>query len=229
MKYLSAIMTAVSGSMGNVTGSMNHGAMVLRNKTVPFNPRTAGQVSVREFFGSTAAAWRDLTAANRTAWNSLAASKTFPGKLGQPVTLSGEGLYMKVNAQRAVFGLAPLAEPTANTATACALVYADGVSIDDDVGLTIDFTDADNATWNAAGGAVRVQISGPIPAGQKGGKGPWLKSVVLEGPLAAPETIALATEAVAGQRYAVRIDAQGPDGELAQSSTFILTAVHVAP
>jgi hypothetical protein len=107
VKYKSALLTAASGSIRGITASRNRGGSYFRGRTVPVNPNTIRQQSVREILGSLANAWTNqLTQVQRDGWNAYATAITVVNSLGDQVKLSGVNQFIRSNSPRQQAGLA---------------------------------------------------------------------------------------------------------------------------
>ena len=84
-----------------------------RALTIPANPRTADQLSVRQHFAAAAAAWRSITEDQRIAWNALAKTRQSRSRLGQSGALSGLQLFVQINANLALIGDDQVTDPPA--------------------------------------------------------------------------------------------------------------------
>lgn len=94
MKYLGDTQ---SGSKGGTTASRNRFGQYYRRRAVPVQPRTPAQLNQRARFSTNAAAWRNLTDAQRAGWLSLGLQITRTDALGQVYTLNGFMAYCSVN------------------------------------------------------------------------------------------------------------------------------------
>lgn len=105
---LSAIgITTISGKTdGQIFANSGRGRYV-KNFTMPTNPQTIPQQTVRAAFAAITQAWRQLTQPQRDAWNT--AAPTFPilNRLGDVIILSGQMLYSQLN-----LNLTTINEPT---------------------------------------------------------------------------------------------------------------------
>lgn len=107
MKFVSAILTAASGKVRGLVASHNKGGAYFRGKTIPTNPRTAGQVAARSRLSSLINRFRaNLTGAQRSAWAVFAANTSVTDTLGNSMSLSGPNWYVKANTIRMQGGLA---------------------------------------------------------------------------------------------------------------------------
>ena len=110
MLIKSALVTQMSGSIGGMTGSRNSAGMYLRARSVPVNPNSPDQVTVRGLFAILSSLWRSLTDAQRDGWSNYATNTPVVNKLGDTITLSGVAWYMKVNACAGRGGLGPFSD-----------------------------------------------------------------------------------------------------------------------
>ena len=94
MKYLGP---SQSGSENGNTASRNRFGQYLRRRAVPVQPRTPAQLNQRARMTTNAAAWRDLTDAQRAGWLSLGLQMTRTDSLGQSYDLNGFLAYCSVN------------------------------------------------------------------------------------------------------------------------------------
>lgn len=92
------IFTQMSGSLGGITAGHNRGGQYLRARTIPTDPASSFQVALRNIFGGLANRWQTvLTAAQRTAWGVYAANVPITGRLGDPINLTGQQMYIRCN------------------------------------------------------------------------------------------------------------------------------------
>ncbi len=96
IKYGSFIVDG-RGKINGHVASKNHAGDFLRTKVTPLNPRTASQTLVRSYIASLSAAWRGLTAAQRTAWNSAVSGYARTDVFGDKKNPTGFNLYMQLN------------------------------------------------------------------------------------------------------------------------------------
>lgn len=95
---LSSMVSAARGSVGGTVFSRNKGGAYTRARTTPINRNTPAQSAVRANFGATSKSWSaDLTAGERTAWTSFAASNPLVNVLGASIIVSGLAMFMKLN------------------------------------------------------------------------------------------------------------------------------------
>ena len=85
--------------------------LVSRRHVIPTNPRTQRQTEVRSNFAYHARRFRELTDAQREAWNAAAATYRSHPRQGQSGPLTGLHLFVRVNCKLSLFGLEPLNTP----------------------------------------------------------------------------------------------------------------------
>ena len=113
-----AIISEIRNKIAATVYSKNGAGAIIRNRITPINRRTTLQTNQRQLLASLASAWRGLTQAQRNGWNS--ASPNFPqtDSLGQTVTLTGEQLYVRSNANLLLIGQAQITDAPAPTSFA---------------------------------------------------------------------------------------------------------------
>lgn len=94
MKYLG---DPSSGSQAGTTASRNRFGQYKRTRAIPVNPSTPQQLVQRARMSTNAAAWRTLTDAQRSGWESLGLMMSRTDSLGQTYTLNGFMAYCSVN------------------------------------------------------------------------------------------------------------------------------------
>jgi hypothetical protein len=101
VKFTSPIFSTASGSIAGITFSHNRYGLYTRARTLPVDPSSTRQQTIRALFASLVNSWLDiLTAAQRTAWNTWAANTTIIGKDGMPVNITGQNAYIRFNTAR---------------------------------------------------------------------------------------------------------------------------------
>jgi hypothetical protein len=129
MKYLSALLTQASGSLGGATAAKNRGGNYFRKRIAPVQPRTVAQQNVRSNLATIASSWKTLTADQIAGWNALASTITLKDALGNSYNPSGIDLYVANNRNLSDIGEA-MVEDSPSTA----------VSFDDISPLTVSIT-----------------------------------------------------------------------------------------
>lgn len=232
MKFESALVTSVSGSIGGMTGSHNAGGMYLRAKSIPVNPNTFAQQQVRANFNELMTAWRDqLTPTQRAGWENYAEITPVPDALGNLRTLQGAAMYVKGNSILLQAGGARADDAPESSGTG-------GNSIDY---FTTEVSVANGITWDLSsfnfwaqndGGRQIIYMSGGKPLSINFFKGPYRLAGVVEGNTALPPQVGLNVPAidlpfpiVEGQRYYLRWAATSFDGRPAPANTQGVIAV----
>lgn len=123
-----------SGSYAGVTSSRNRYGQYVRTRASPVNPGTSYQATVRGRLQTVAAAWRSLTAVQRTGWADLGPQIQRSDSLGTSYDMTGFGAYCLVNLNRlaagdAVLTDAPLYLPPADLTTITLTVTTSTMSL----------------------------------------------------------------------------------------------------
>jgi len=172
MKFKSALVTQVSGSVGGMTGSHNRGGMYFRSRAIPTDPLSTMQQAMRMYLGMLSTYWGEtLTAAEQEAWNLYAANVTVIGPLGDPITLSGQMHFIRSNTARLQAGLsqidaAPTTFNTGETPMVSSVAYSNVVGPPAGTQLDITFT-------SITTGVMLIRIGRPQGAGIGFFKGPF--------------------------------------------------------
>jgi hypothetical protein len=85
------------GAEGGVVYSRNRFGAYTRARVSPVQPRTDYQLDIRAKLQTVSAAWRDLTAAQKAAWNELAQQVILTDSLGIPYRPTGHQLFTSCN------------------------------------------------------------------------------------------------------------------------------------
>jgi len=151
MKFKSALVTAVSGSIGGMTGSHNRGGMYLRARATPTNPQTCKQSKARAAFGNASHAFNNtLTQAERDAWATYAAGSPYTPPFCGPIELTARQWYVKSNQPRIYAGLPSVhAAPTT-------------------MGMAPAPDPATEADWDGTAETVTLTVTFPEPATDDG-------------------------------------------------------------
>lgn len=126
----------ISGSVAGVVAGHNKGGQYLRNRSIPTNPRSERQQTVRAAFGAAAITWRNLTGGQKAAWEGYANQTPLLNRIGESITVSGFNMYVRVAAYSGGIGISvsPIApiEPglsTIGVVTSASLSAADGMTL----------------------------------------------------------------------------------------------------
>lgn len=90
-------ISAASGSAGGVVFSHNRGGMYFRNRSIPTNPQTSYQNSIRQILSELSAQWGAV--ADKAAWQTWAQTNPVTNALGEAVTLTGHQAYIQLNSR----------------------------------------------------------------------------------------------------------------------------------
>lgn len=102
-----------SGSVAGVTSSRNRFGQYRRSRAIPVNPNTSFQGTQRGRFAAASAAWRALTALQRTGWNDLASGFTRTNSLGESYTMTGHECFVSCYCNCLAAGVATLSDAPA--------------------------------------------------------------------------------------------------------------------
>jgi len=161
MKFKSIMVSSASGSAGGTTWSHNAYGKYIRERSIPTNPQSAAQTSVRNAMATITSAWSNaLTAAQRAAWSVYGQNVAMTDALGDTIYLSGLAHYVRSNVPRLRAGLARVDDgPTNFTLPETDTAYAITCS---EAAQTVAVTFDDTATWcDTDGAAMIVQQSPP--------------------------------------------------------------------
>lgn len=222
MLFKSEIVTQVSGSVGGTTYSHNSAGMYRRARSIPVNPNSAAQQTVRNNMSELAQAWNNvLTQAQRDAWDNYANLSPITGVLGDPLVLSGQQMYIRCNAVRLRAGAARVDAGPVLTGLIALTTPVATVDISDGT-ISVAYTNSDAWAGEVGGGLV-IQASRFMSAGINFFKGPYRFSSAVDGavvPPTSPETVTqnpfgqLVSAATAGQKCALRYTAFQADGRI---------------
>ena len=106
-----------SGSYAGFTHSHNRAGQYRRNRRSPVQPIGTGRRAfMRSAFGASSSAWAGLSVSQQAAWTSYAAGHPITDSLGQTVVLTGQQMYVTINAQLVNCGAAMVtAVPSSDT------------------------------------------------------------------------------------------------------------------
>ncbi len=116
MKFTPGVVVgAASGSIGGATASHGKGGAYFRKRAIPTNPKTVFQQEQRTNIGTASALWSNtLTADERESWVTFAQNFPITDRLGQTLTLSGQGACTKINSRLLAAGLAVITQAPLN-------------------------------------------------------------------------------------------------------------------
>lgn len=108
-----AIVADMRNKLNGTVFSKNRYGAYARTKVTPVNPQTAAQAAVRNRLSSQSQAWRGLTQSQRNAWQAAASNFPFTDIFGNSKVLSGQALFVKLNANIVNAGGLVLTDPPA--------------------------------------------------------------------------------------------------------------------
>lgn len=87
----------MSGSIGGTTFSRNRYGAYTRVRAIPVIVTSTAAMNAKARLANVSAAWRDLTAAQKLAWNNWAVENPITDALGQRQALTGHAAYVGIN------------------------------------------------------------------------------------------------------------------------------------
>lgn len=137
MKFKSQVITQGSGSIGGTTYSHNRGGMYMRARAIPTNPNSLAQQGVRNSFSTLSQQWGGLlTQLQRDAWTAYAVTTPVTDRLGDPLTLTGQQMFIRCNSLRFLAGYSAVADgPTTSGLAELGPVSMTGLLGPDDLEL----------------------------------------------------------------------------------------------
>jgi len=219
MKFWSAQLTAVSGSIGGATYSHNKGGMYIRARGIPTNPNTPQQQAVRGILADLANRWtQTLTLTQRNGWKAYADNVKVPDAFGQlryvtplnhyirsnvpPIQKNGPGA--RKDTAPSEFNVGSFSNPSVKALSSTQM-------------LEVAFLNTDE--WAIeAGASMLIYTSKLIGAGIEYFKGPYRLLGQIIGnaapPPTSPWTMAPGFTLVAGQKVYFRVVVSRLDGRL---------------
>ena len=118
-KYLPGVaVSSVSGSIGGTVFSRNRGGQYIRNRSIPSVVRTEKALAQKAIFSLVSQAWVVLTDAQRLAWRIYGQSQTKTDRLGKSISLTGQALFIGLNARLLSAGNSAVNTPPVTSAPA---------------------------------------------------------------------------------------------------------------
>lgn len=209
-----------SGSIGGTTWSHNRSGVYIRNRSIPVNPNSDRQVTIRNAVRNLAIDWNDtLTPAQRNSWDVYAANVTWVNRLGQTISLTGLNHFIRSNSIRIQGGQAQVDDgPTfftlASAETSLSVTASEA---------TQQYTVAYNDTkpWVSTDGAFEFFWAGlPQNASRKFFGGPYRAAGGVSGdagvPPVSPQIVPAPFPFAEGQRLWFRTRITYSDGRLSE-------------
>jgi hypothetical protein len=104
-----AVVADMRNKLNGTVFSKNRYGGYTRTKVTPVNPQTTSQQNARNRLSTASQAWRGLSEAERQSWIDAAPNFPFTDIFGNTKILSGQALYVKLNANLALVGEAAIA------------------------------------------------------------------------------------------------------------------------
>lgn len=190
--------------------SIWRGANYARTFTIPTNPRTARQLTIRAFLTTASRAWNALTNAQRTAWDAFAQLQSRTDVFGEPIKATGINEYVALSVIAQDVGQVPVSDPPITDAPA---VLAGAAADPNLVPGEIEFA------WTGADGDfVDCWVTSLLPAGRKPSENLYTHAIY---PAigASPATV---TGKVSGGKYGVKVRAVRNNGQIGPFQSFIV-------
>lgn len=188
-----AIVVDGRGKLGGHVFSKNRSGAIVRTKVTPINRNTAAQIAARNSLTTFTVAWKGLTAAQRSAWNSKVNDYKKTNIFGDNVNPSGKSLFMMLNLNLALVGVAMISvPPTPASVTAMTSItpsMAAGAAT-----ASVAFT----PTPVAAGNAFLLFASAGLSPGISYCKSQYRKIAMIDAAAASPFNAKASYEAVFG-------------------------------
>lgn len=226
MKFKSALVTQVSGSVGGMTGSHNKGGMYFRARSIPVDPATSFQLAMRNAQTLVASRWNAiLTQLQRDAWAVYASNVPIIDSLGDPRNISGMAMYSRSNTIRLQAGLVAIDDgPTDFTLPSfTAPTVGNYAAVTEQFDVSYTNTDA----WaGEVGGGLLIYGSRPQNPGINFFKGPYRFATMVAGAVVAPtspETVTNPFPFVDGNKLFQQFRVVRADGRL--SGKFRLSGI----
>lgn len=197
----------IKGSIAGVTFQQGPYGTVARNRTVPVNPNSPGQVGIRGAMAQMSNYWSNtLTSAQRKAWDDYAAQTPLPDRFGQNVPTKGRQMFLRYANAAVYLGGTPIATApsTPGVAASPSVIYG-GIQT---VGLTVDTI---NSTLVGAD-AILFRVGQPVGGARNFYKAPFFLRGAAISTTTLPLVLLTPAQCVVGQRYFVaarRFDADG--------------------
>jgi hypothetical protein len=214
-----------SGSTGGVVYSHNRAGAYIRARSVPVNPNTTRQSTIRGYLAALSNAWYSiLTQSQRNEWDQYAANVPVFGKLGQTFYLTGQQTYVKLNTPRLQSGLPVVTVAPVDYQDAPGFVNFSATASGATQFVTVSW--GGWTTWeNLDDAGMLVSLGIPQIASRKFFNGPWRYNDVVLGdaavPASSPAVLGTTPWVIQeGQRLWVKARISMPDGRLGVPATY---------
>ncbi|MCK4415395.1 MAG: hypothetical protein KAY32_17810 [Candidatus Eisenbacteria sp.] len=230
------LLTASSGSAGDVVHTRNQHGRYVKPRVVPADPATALQVAVRNHLAECVAAWNaTLTQPERAAWERYARALRLTGPTGRRNNVGGLPTYIRSNVPRLQAAGGSIGRvdeaPTLHDLAPFTPVPRVVLNVVDD---TFHPFFAESDAWvGESGAAMLFYVSAPRPLSVNFWNGPYKYAGRLTGgdpALSSPATLPLPTGADLGERVFIRLRVTRNDARLSQPVSLPANVVpQVAP
>lgn len=221
MLYRSNLFAVASGSLDGTVFSHNSSGRYVRNRTIPTNPNTSRQSTIRTAFGNSAIAWGTfLTDDQRAAWEVYAKNVPSLNRIGDEIFPSGFNHFVRSSTPRLQAGLLPIGPGPTELTLEPRDPQFDFSVLHGPQFMTVNFDDS--ADWvSEDDAAMMVGMGIPRPPAHNFFGGPWRFAGVILGdsgtPPTSPQTLSTPYVIGADQKVWGRARITRADGRL---STF---------
>jgi hypothetical protein len=111
MIFLSALLSAASGSVAGMTFSRNRGGGYVRARVVPVTNTSIEALAAKARLGTVSGEWQGETDLTRDAWTDWAQEHPVTNALGLSKTLSGHGAYVGINTRLDALAFSKITNP----------------------------------------------------------------------------------------------------------------------
>lgn len=155
-----------SGSIAGTVFSHNRAGQYTRNRRAPVQPIGTGRRAfVRANLGLASGSWSSMSSPQQAAWISFAAAYPVTDSLGQSITLTGQQMFVRINASLLNLGQNISTTPPTTNVVPDVSDLAAAFSIA--TGLSVTFTGGDPSDFVAVG------LSAPLSGGTRFNKTFW--------------------------------------------------------
>lgn len=203
----------IKGSISGMTYQGSPFGQMMRNRTVPVNPNTSGQVSTRLAMAYCSNYWSSImTQPQLDSWADYAAGTPLPDKFGTSHYVSGRAMFMRTNVNLYLAGVpvlpvAPILPGIAvDSIPQLTIVASAGIKV---TGLTID---------PIGGGTFQISLSPPLGLANKFFKGPFRTGTIITDSADLPVTIRPSAQCAVGQFYFMRFRNTTPEGKVSKAT-----------
>ena len=214
------VSAQLSGSLGGVVAAHGPFGPYLRARSIPVNPNSPRQVSIRTAMGVNSSRWTNiLTPAERLGWEEYAQGTPITDSFGDDIILPGRNMYLRANNFRTSIGIPQVdtAPATPGVGIPCALTLfgdtTDGIQIQSALPAL------------AAGDLCGVRLGIPVNQSKNFYDSPFTFVAGLGVATVFPVTIKPAAEVFVGQRYNIRNRFFEANGKVSNEVTDVIDIV----